>query len=107
MIKYMFWSYSAFVDRIDLTGWELTTLPQCGLGLGCKATIAAAKLMRVSSWLRETSLFEEAWLHVVGGKLNWWWSVEICTFTVGVMALKFRTEGESICIQIERVSADY
>lgn len=60
----------------------------------------AAKLLRVSSWLRETSLFKEAWLHVVNSKVNWWWSVEICTFCVGVMALQFRQQGMSA--QLER-----
>jgi hypothetical protein len=95
MIKYMFWSYSAYLERINLTGGEITSLPTCTTGLSCMEKIAAAKLLRVSSWLRETSLFQEAWLHVVGGKVNWWWSVEICTFTVGVMALQFRQKGMS------------
>ncbi|UZJ53108.1 hypothetical protein CBS101457_002428 [Exobasidium rhododendri] len=93
MISYLFWSYSSYLRKIHLTGYEITSVPDCGGSPLCLEKVAAAKLMRMSSWLQDTSLFEEAWLHVIGSKLNWWWSVEICTFTVGSWALLLRLEG--------------
>jgi hypothetical protein len=94
MISYLFWSYAAYLDRIRLTGGEITTIPDCGTDFLCHEKVVAAKLLRISSWLQDTSLFREAWLHVVSGDLNWWWSVEVCIFTVGFWALHLRGSGE-------------
>jgi hypothetical protein len=93
MISYLFWSFQSYLDKMHLTGYEITSIPNCGSTFPCKEKVLAAKLMRMSSWLQDTSLFQEAWLHVVGGELNWWWSVEICAYTVGVWALYLRIEG--------------
>lgn len=93
MIKYLFWSYLEYLDRLTLTGGQITSIPQCGQSFDCKERVLAAKLMRVSSWLQDTSLFKQAWLHVIKGKLNWWWSVEICLFTVGYWAMHLKQQG--------------
>lgn len=95
MLAYLSWSYHNFLSTIHLAGDELTSLPDCApdAALECYGALASAHLMRIAQWLRQTSLFEEAWLHVVSGKRNWWWSVEVCTFTVGVWALYLRVQG--------------
>ena len=97
MLSYLFWSYAAYLDRVQLTGGELPSIPSCNGGLRCAELVLTAKLMRASCWLRDTSLFEEAWLHVVTGRLNWWWSLEICSFTVGFWALHTRLYGAMTC----------
>ncbi|EDR06360.1 uncharacterized protein LACBIDRAFT_294714 [Laccaria bicolor S238N-H82] len=48
---------------------------------------------RISSWLLNTSLFEEAWASVCVGPLNWWWSEQLCLFTVGAWTVFLATKG--------------
>ncbi|TFK26073.1 hypothetical protein FA15DRAFT_734241 [Coprinopsis marcescibilis] len=38
---------------------------------------------RMSNWLVNSTLFEEAWGYVCVGSMNWWWSEQLCLFTVG------------------------
>jgi hypothetical protein len=49
---------------------------------------------RISSWLLNTSLFEEAWASVCVGALNWWWSEQLCLFTVGAWTVFLATKGQ-------------
>lgn len=50
-------------------------------------------MYRIASWLYDTSLFEEAWSYVVFHPLNWWWSEQLCLFTVGAWTVFIATEG--------------
>ncbi|KAJ6551669.1 hypothetical protein B0H19DRAFT_1211271 [Mycena capillaripes] len=50
-------------------------------------------LKRMSEWLLDTSLFEQAWASVCFGKVNWWWSQQLCLFTVGAWTIFLATEG--------------
>ncbi|KAJ7715528.1 hypothetical protein B0H16DRAFT_1805173 [Mycena metata] len=45
---------------------------------------------RMSQWLLNTSLFKQAWAHVCFSKANWWWSQQLCLFTVGVDNIPLR-----------------
>ncbi|KAJ7717704.1 hypothetical protein B0H16DRAFT_1897835 [Mycena metata] len=47
----------------------------------------------MSQWLLNTSLFEQAWAHVCFGKANWWWSQQLCLFTVGAWTIFLSIEG--------------
>jgi len=48
---------------------------------------------RITSWLSETGLFEQAWSAVSLGPINWWWSEQLCLFTVGAWTSFLATEG--------------
>ncbi|KAJ6535950.1 hypothetical protein DFH09DRAFT_1042991 [Mycena vulgaris] len=50
-------------------------------------------IQRMSGWLLETSLFEQAWFSVCFGPVNWWWSQQLCLFTVGAWTIFLATEG--------------
>ncbi|KAJ7094448.1 hypothetical protein B0H15DRAFT_829629 [Mycena belliarum] len=50
-------------------------------------------LERLSRWLLDTSLFEQAWASVCFGEVNWWWSQQLCLFTVGTWTIFMATEG--------------
>lgn len=106
MISYLHWSYGAFLGRVFLTGDGLASVPDCGQepSLACHLNRATAQVLRITQWLKHTSLFQEAWLHVVTGNLNWWWSVEVCTFTVGVWAVYLRVQGKDFTVSSRRVS---
>ncbi|KAK0200041.1 hypothetical protein DFS33DRAFT_213926 [Desarmillaria ectypa] len=65
MFKFMSWS---FLD------YERTVL---------YSTEAKPSLDRISSWLVDTKLFEQAWAAVSFGAVNWWWSEQLCLFTAG------------------------
>ena len=45
--------------------------------------VSPALLPRITSWLINTDLFEQAWATVCTGAFNWWWSEQLCIFTVG------------------------
>lgn len=104
MIEYLFWSYEAFLHRIRLTGDEIATMPLCNPTISNKIDCSLAKLIatsqRMQQWLQSTSLFKESWLYVVGEKYNWWWSVEVCIFTVGVWTCY-------LCVQSKRKQISY
>ncbi|KAJ7621060.1 hypothetical protein FB45DRAFT_133838 [Roridomyces roridus] len=63
----------------------------------------AGMLGRVSAWLTHTSLFEQAWARVCFGRMNWWWSQQLCLFTVGAWTIFLATEGNRH--QVRRVWA--
>lgn len=50
-------------------------------------------LVRVANWLRNTALFEQAWTIVCDGPLRWWWSEQLCLFTVGFWTVFLLTKG--------------
>jgi len=50
-------------------------------------------LVRVANWLRSTALFEQAWTIVCDGPLRWWWSEQLCLFTVGFWTVFLQTKG--------------
>lgn len=51
-------------------------------------------LYTTSQWLADVSLFQEAWQYVCTGAANWWWSQQLCQYTVGPLVLLMATEGE-------------
>ncbi|TFK33760.1 hypothetical protein BDQ12DRAFT_657621 [Crucibulum laeve] len=73
MFKYMFWSFKNYEASLAFT--------------------TGTPLERVSNWLVDTSLFEEAWAAVCFGRVNWWWSEQLCLFTVGGWTVFLATEG--------------
>lgn len=50
-------------------------------------------LTQIASWLHDTSLFEQAWYIVCFHPLNWFWSEQLCLFTVGAWTIFLATEG--------------
>ncbi|KDQ51370.1 hypothetical protein JAAARDRAFT_41220 [Jaapia argillacea MUCL 33604] len=50
-------------------------------------------LYRITDWLLNTGLFEEAWALVCNGPMNWWWSEQLCLFTVGAWTIFIAIEG--------------
>ncbi|KAI0056893.1 hypothetical protein BV25DRAFT_1535072 [Artomyces pyxidatus] len=50
-------------------------------------------LVRMGNWLWNTGLFEQAWTIVCAGPQNWWWSEQLCLFTVGSWTVFLLTEG--------------
>ncbi|RXW20061.1 hypothetical protein EST38_g5802 [Candolleomyces aberdarensis] len=74
MFQYMAWSFSNFEAKNGIAA-------------------SSGILMRVANWLCETSLFEEAWAAVCFGKMNWWWSEQLCLFTVGAWTIFLYVEG--------------
>ncbi|KIY69770.1 hypothetical protein CYLTODRAFT_420337 [Cylindrobasidium torrendii FP15055 ss-10] len=63
MFKFMHWSFTDYESR---------------------ATLISANLGdRIVDWLLNTTLFEQAWAAVSFGTPNWWWSEQLCFFTVG------------------------
>jgi len=75
MIKYMTWSFTKYE-------------------LGLSKPVAQDLLQRLASWLHETSLFEEAWAIVCVHPVNWWWSEQLCLFTVGAWTIFIAVEGK-------------
>ncbi|KAF7368919.1 hypothetical protein MVEN_00218000 [Mycena venus] len=55
---------------------------------------------RMSRWLLNTSLFEQAWASVCFGKVNWWWSQQLCLYTVGAWTIFLSTEGRRHQVKI-------
>jgi len=49
--------------------------------------------VRVGNWLRSTALFEQAWAIVCDAPLKWWWSEQLCLFTVGFWTAFLLTKG--------------
>lgn len=54
-----------------------------------------AALYTSAQWLADVSLFQEAWEYVCDGAERWWWSQQLCQWTVGPLTLLMATEGES------------
>ncbi|KAI3614298.1 alpha--mannosyltransferase alg11p [Moniliophthora roreri] len=57
-------------------------------------TIPETLLKRMITWLQNTYLFEEAWTAACSGKLNWWWSEQICVFTAGAWTVFLFEQGQ-------------
>ncbi|KDN49196.1 hypothetical protein K437DRAFT_255320 [Tilletiaria anomala UBC 951] len=107
MIRYLLWSYQTFLHKAKLAqllppvrhaadaraGATLSPSSTLSTHITHAVHLSQTTLERMHVWLRETSLFKEAWLLVVGNELNWWWSAEVCIFTVGVWALFLRQRG--------------
>ncbi|KAJ7720295.1 hypothetical protein DFH07DRAFT_858785 [Mycena maculata] len=68
--------------------WSFTNYEQSKGGDSTTDTAA-----RMTSWLLDTSLFEQAWASVCFGRVNWWWSQQLCLFTVGAWTIFLTTEG--------------
>jgi len=49
---------------------------------------------RLTNWLRGTRLFQQAWGLVCTGPLNWWWSEQLCLFTVGAWTIFVSAQGK-------------
>lgn len=49
---------------------------------------------RLTDWLSGTELFEQAWALVCAGPLNWWWSEQLCLFTIGAWTIFVFAQGE-------------
>ncbi|KAI0089775.1 hypothetical protein BDY19DRAFT_888870 [Irpex rosettiformis] len=52
-------------------------------------------LTRLTAWLMNSELFEQAWSTVCSGPMNWWWSEKLCLFTVGYWTVFLATEGRT------------
>ncbi|CAL1697121.1 unnamed protein product [Somion occarium] len=50
-------------------------------------SVEASATMRLIAWLKNTELFEQAWAAVCSRPLNWWWSEQLCLFTVGAWTI--------------------
>jgi len=74
MFKYLEWSFTNYDNKIR---------PLLPLTWG----------ERITSWLVNTALFEDAWARVCKGLLNWWWSEQLCLFTVGPWTMFLAMEG--------------
>ncbi|KAE9395724.1 hypothetical protein BT96DRAFT_997419 [Gymnopus androsaceus JB14] len=48
---------------------------------------------RLGNWLVGTALFEQAWRTVCYGASNWWWSQQLCSYTVGSWTIFIFVEG--------------
>ncbi|KAK7049942.1 hypothetical protein VNI00_005372 [Paramarasmius palmivorus] len=51
-------------------------------------------LKRMTAWLQNTYLFEEAWWAASTGKPNWWWSEQICVYTAGAWTVFLFEQGQ-------------
>ncbi|KAF8877433.1 hypothetical protein BD779DRAFT_110918 [Infundibulicybe gibba] len=74
MFKYMAWSFSDYERSSGIP-------PPPGVA------------SRLSLWLTNTALFEQAWAAVCSGPMNWWWSEQLCLFTVGTWTVLLATIG--------------
>ncbi|KAF7377817.1 hypothetical protein MSAN_00205200 [Mycena sanguinolenta] len=75
--------------------WSFTNYEQS------KSTPSTGILIeRMSKWLLDTSLFEQAWASVCFGKVNWWWSQQLCLYTVGAWTIFLATTGRRHQVKI-------
>ncbi|TCD66358.1 hypothetical protein EIP91_001464 [Steccherinum ochraceum] len=80
MLAYLFWSFREYERE---TG-----------GLVGKSVID-----RLSSWLMDTGLFEQAWAIVSTNPMPWWWSEPICLYTVGAFTIFLATHGRNYAVK--------
>ncbi|BGP15650.1 hypothetical protein JCM10213_005119 [Rhodosporidiobolus nylandii] len=57
-----------------------------------RAGVAAAEYS-TQAWLNDVSLFHEAWHYVCETPQRWWWSEQLCLWTVGPLTLLMTVEG--------------
>lgn len=74
MFKFMHWSFTTYDKNL---GFEPDT----------------PLLNRVTEWLLNTAMFEQAWFVVCAGPMNWWWSEQICLYTVGAWTIFLVVQG--------------
>ncbi|GAA5880629.1 hypothetical protein JCM3774_000558 [Rhodotorula dairenensis] len=58
-----------------------------------------AALYTTAQWLADVSLFQEAWGYVCDGAERWWWSQQLCQWTVGPLTLLLATEGHKFGVK--------
>ncbi|GAA5982216.1 hypothetical protein JCM10908_004788 [Rhodotorula pacifica] len=58
-----------------------------------------AALYTSAQWLADVSLFKEAWEYVCTGAERWWWSQQLCQWTVGPLTLLLATDGHKFGIK--------
>ncbi|KNZ78368.1 hypothetical protein J132_01021 [Termitomyces sp. J132] len=75
MFSFLVWSFRSYEDSL---GQETSGLP---------------KMTRLTSWLIGSSLFEQAWAAVCFGPFNWWWSQQLCLYTVGAWTVFLVVKG--------------
>ncbi|KAF4566132.1 Alpha-1,3-glucosyltransferase [Pleurotus pulmonarius] len=74
MLKFMQWSFVDYEQSVHLSA-------------------SASIIERMAHWLVDTQLFKQAWSAVCEGPLNWWWSEQLCLFTVGCWTVILASEG--------------
>ncbi|KAJ7025568.1 hypothetical protein C8F04DRAFT_1212828 [Mycena alexandri] len=57
------------------------------------------KFMAATNGFSIPSLFEQAWANVCFGQVNWWWSQQLCLFTVGAWTIFLSIEGRRHNVQ--------
>ncbi|KAJ3740247.1 hypothetical protein DFH05DRAFT_1511000 [Lentinula detonsa] len=67
MFRFMEWSFKDYESKIE--------------------DINGAFLDRLSLWLINTALFEQAWYTVCSEPINWWFSEQLCSYTVGAWTI--------------------
>ncbi|KAG8998794.1 hypothetical protein FRB94_006642 [Tulasnella sp. JGI-2019a] len=83
MFRFMAWSFRDYEARKHSITGVITDSP------------ANWVLDRMADWVYETALFEQAWEIVCRGRVNWWWSEQLCIFTAGAWTLFLFTESRS------------
>ncbi|KAF8502611.1 hypothetical protein F5888DRAFT_1665492 [Russula emetica] len=84
LVSFVFtWYY-----MISFLWWSFVDYEQSVPGRSSGST-----LVRVANWLKDTALFEQAWTIVCDGPLRWWWSEQLCLFTVGFWTVFLLTTG--------------
>jgi hypothetical protein len=73
---------------ISFLWWSFVDYEQSAPGGNSGSTF-----VRVANWLKDTALFEQAWTIVCDGPLRWWWSEQLCLFTVGFWTVFLLTTG--------------
>ena len=76
---------------ISFLWWSFVNYEQSAPGRSSGST-----LVRMANWLNDTALFEQAWTIVCDGPLRWWWSEQLCLFTVGFWTVFLLTTGAYI-----------
>ncbi|KAF8642456.1 hypothetical protein AX16_009457 [Volvariella volvacea WC 439] len=80
MFEFMEWSFHDYEQSVGANA-----------GFHIKS---ASLLERIARWLQNTALFEQAWAVVCRKPSNWWWSEQLCLFTVGAWTVFLATEGK-------------
>jgi hypothetical protein len=85
---------------ISFLWWSFVDYEQSAPGRSSGST-----LVRVANWLKDTALFEQAWTIVCDGPLRWWWSEQLCLFTVGFWTVFLLTTGAytPLCLHMDLV----
>ncbi|KAF8066485.1 hypothetical protein FPV67DRAFT_1495003 [Lyophyllum atratum] len=76
MFRFLAWSFNAYEATLEISAIESTSA-----------------LNRLTLWLIDTALFEQAWAAVCFGPFNWWWSQQLCLYTVGAWTVLLATKG--------------